>query len=98
MSLYKCDPKKHKKCNRRKMKGVCGEWCVLTTVSQYSVDGVPLGEAEVEAIEDQLRESVEPGLRIGAAVDWFPTTRAAEEEPDTELEPGRKEQEDDFSE
>ena len=95
MSLYRCDPAKHKTCRRRKMRGVCGEWCVLTTVSKFSVDGVPLGEDEVEAIENELREKVEPGLRIGAAVDWFPQTQAAEEEPDTELEPGGKEHDED---
>ena len=84
MSLYICDPKKHKKCRRGSL---CQKWCILTTVSAYSTDGRALTEEEVEEKENELRARVEPDLKIGRNTGTrVQPAAAAEEEPDTELE------------
>lgn len=62
MSLYVCDPRKHRTCARG---DICQKWCVLTTVQEYSRDGRELTEEEVERIEDRIRKASEPGLKIG---------------------------------
>ena len=54
MSLYECDPQKHKKCKRKSDPQVCQGMCFLTTVRECSTDGRPLSEEEQEEIEREL--------------------------------------------
>ncbi len=87
MSLYLCNPKLNKKCRRKLEEDICQRLCILTTLPWGSDDGRPLSEEEVEKYENELRERVEPGLRIGRHVDTKAAPAAAvEEEPDTEID------------
>ena len=63
MSLYRCDPKKHRNCTRGR--DICQRWCVLTTVQEFSTDGRALSEEEVERLEDEIRAQQAPGIKIG---------------------------------
>ena len=87
MSLYECDPQKHKKCKRKRDAQVCQGMCFLTTVREFSTDGRPLSESEIEDREREIRFRYEPGLVVGRHTgDTYRETTAAEEEPDTELD------------
>lgn len=87
MSLYECDPRKHKKCRRKRDPQVCGLMCIVTTVREYSTDGRPLSDEEIEEKEREIRFRYEPGLVVGRHTgDTYRETTAAEEEPDTELD------------
>ena len=65
MSLYRCDPEKHETCPHRTDTKICQVQCRLTTIMKYSADGRALSEAESDAIADEIRERLEPGIRIG---------------------------------
>ena len=88
MSLYICDPRMHKSCRRKKYKGICQTLCILTSCSEYSVDGRPLTEEEVEEKENEIRAKVEPDLKIGrnTGTQAQPAAAAEEEEPETEID------------
>ena len=64
MSLYVCDPRKHRTCDRG---DICQRWCRLTTVPEFSTDERALTDDEVERIEDEIRERNEPGLKLRTA-------------------------------
>lgn len=95
MSLYLCNPDLNRKCRRKRETGICQRLCILTTMRWCSQDGHQLTEEEVEEYENQLRERVEPGLRIGRHIDNKTTpAAAAEEEPDTEIDKTERREED----
>ena len=65
MSLYICDPKRHKTCPHRDNWAVCQRQCRLTTVMEFSKDGRALSEEESDAIADEIRQRLEPRIKIG---------------------------------
>lgn len=65
MSLYICNPIKHKTCPHRADPKICQRMCKLTTVMEYSTDGRALSEEESDAIADEIRERLEPRIKIG---------------------------------
>lgn len=65
MSLYICDPQKHRTCQHRKDKAVCQRQCRLTTIMEFSKDGRALSEEESDAIADEIRQRLEPRIKIG---------------------------------
>lgn len=65
MSLYICNPIKHKTCPHRADPKICQRQCKLTTVMEYSTDGRELSEEESDAIADEIRDRLEPRIKIG---------------------------------
>lgn len=65
MSLYICEPLLHRTCPHRLDRKVCQVQCKLTTVMEFSVDCRALSEAESDAIADEIRQRLEPKIKIG---------------------------------
>jgi len=65
MSLYICDPTQHRTCPHRADQKICQRQCRLTTVMEYSTDGRELSEEESDAIADEIRQRLEPRIKIG---------------------------------
>lgn len=65
MSLYVCNPEAHLTCPHRTDSKICQVQCKLTTIQEFSKDGRTLSEEESDAIADEIRQRVEPLIKIG---------------------------------
>lgn len=65
MNLYICDPTQHRTCPHRADRKICQRQCRLTTVMEFSTDGCAISEEESDAIADEIRQRLEPHIKIG---------------------------------